>query len=78
MKTIEEALKRLRRENINEEVLDESQSSKIRDIYQDLSDFYSVDLAELVYGRKGFMKTFYPNGFHVSAEIGRASCRERV
>ena len=60
MKTIEEALKRLRMENINEEVLDESQSSEIRDIYQDLSDFYSVDLAELVYGRKGFMKTFYP------------------
>ncbi len=69
MKTIEEALKRLRMENINEEVLDESQSSEIRDIYQDLSDFYNVDLAELVYGRKGFMKTFYPNGFDTPADI---------
>ncbi|MCK9470180.1 MAG: hypothetical protein M0Q88_00310 [Bacilli bacterium] len=69
MKTIEEALKQLRMENIDEEVLDESQSSEIRDIYQDLSDFYNVDLAELVYGRKGFMKTFYPNGFDTPADI---------
>lgn len=69
MKTIEEALKQLRIENIDEEVLDESQSSEIRDIYQDLSDFYNVDLAELVYGRKGFMKTFYPNGFDTPADI---------
>ena len=41
----------------------DSQSQEIDRIYRLLSDRYGVDLVELVYGKNGFMKTKYPNGF---------------
>lgn len=41
----------------------DSQSQEIDRTYRLLSDRYGVDLVELVYGKNGFMKTKYPNGF---------------
>lgn len=69
MKTIEEALRNLQKETIVKENLDESQSQEIADSYRNLSKLYGVDVAELVYGPKGFMASHYPNGFDVSADI---------
>ena len=40
-----------------------SMSQEAESIYNNLSDFYGVDLNDLVYGDKGFMKTKYPQGF---------------
>lgn len=40
-----------------------SLSQEIGSTYNHLSDFYGVDLEELIYGKDGFMKTKYPNNF---------------
>ena len=56
-------------EEYEDEVLDESQSQEIGNMYRRLSRYYGVDLNELVYGPNGFMETKYPDGFSISAEI---------
>lgn len=43
--------------------LKESSSQKISRDYEDLSYFFGIDLWELVWGKQGFMKTMYPEGF---------------
>ena len=40
-----------------------SMSQEISSAYENLSDTYGVDMNDLVYGDKGFMKTKYPQGF---------------
>ena len=40
-----------------------SMSQEIGSTYNHLSDLYGIDLNDLVYGDKGFMKTKYPQGF---------------
>lgn len=47
----------------------ESQAQEIGDSYKKLSKYYGVDLNDLVYGPEGFMKTKYPEGFDVAADI---------
>lgn len=49
--------------------LTESQSQEISKIYRDLSKYYDVDLDELVYGSDGFIKTVYPDGYGINADI---------
>ena len=49
--------------------LKESQAQEIGMTYKKLSDYYGVDLNELVYGPNGFMKTKYPHGFDIAADI---------
>lgn len=40
-----------------------SLSQEIGSTYNRLSDLYGIDMEDLVYGDKGFMKTRYPNNF---------------
>lgn len=41
-----------------------SVSQEVGSTYDHLSDLYGIDLNDLVYGDKGFMKTKYPQGFN--------------
>lgn len=41
----------------------DSQGQEISNSYKKLSKEYNCDLEKLIYGKDGFMETFYPNGF---------------